>query len=337
MIAPALALVVYFGYVTLTVGAIANPIGHYNVSDITVSGISAGAYMAVQVHVAFSSIVNGCAVYAGGPYFCAKANVDTAELHCMEYMAGGPDVEASVSYTSLNVDKKTIDNTINLNDDKVFLFSGKDDKTVDPKVVKALETYYGNYMPATSIVTNYKISAAHTMPTLDYGTVCDVSKTPYIGKCSYEGAGEGLKTILNNDMMQKGKAISSNLLTFDQTPFYSGSDTSLDKTGYIYVPTACSGDNNNAEACHLHIAFHGCLQTLDDIDNDFALNGGYNEWAEENNIIVIYPYAVITKSKNVYNPNGCWDWWAYTNTEYALQSGIQMSFIKNIIDEVTGW
>lgn len=42
-----------------------SPLGPYKVSDITVSGLSAGAFMAVQMHVAYSSIVNGSAIFAG--------------------------------------------------------------------------------------------------------------------------------------------------------------------------------------------------------------------------------------------------------------------------------
>lgn len=40
-------------------------IGPYSVSDVTVSGLSAGGFMAVQLHVAFSSIVNGSGIFAG--------------------------------------------------------------------------------------------------------------------------------------------------------------------------------------------------------------------------------------------------------------------------------
>lgn len=40
-------------------------LGPYKVSDVTVSGVSAGGYMAVQMHIAFSSIVNGSGIFAG--------------------------------------------------------------------------------------------------------------------------------------------------------------------------------------------------------------------------------------------------------------------------------
>ena len=66
-----------------SLAAVAKPIGNYNVSDVTVSGLSSGAFMAVQLHVAYSSIISGAAVYAGGPYWCAQGNLNTATLDCM--------------------------------------------------------------------------------------------------------------------------------------------------------------------------------------------------------------------------------------------------------------
>lgn len=44
------------------------PLGPYDVSTITVSGVSSGAYMAVQMHIAFSSIISGAASFAGVIY-----------------------------------------------------------------------------------------------------------------------------------------------------------------------------------------------------------------------------------------------------------------------------
>ena len=41
-------------------------LGSYNIGDApTVGGLSAGAFFAVQVHIAFSSIFNGAAIFAG--------------------------------------------------------------------------------------------------------------------------------------------------------------------------------------------------------------------------------------------------------------------------------
>ena len=243
------------------------------------------------------------------------------------------NVDTLVKYTNTNAASKTIDDVSNLANDKVFLFSGTKDATVNPKVMNALEEYYSAFIPAANIATKFDLAAAHTMPTLDFGNSCTVSKNPYISKCAYDGAGEGFKQFYGNSIT-RGKQVAANLIAFDQTPFFTGSSTSIGTTGYVYVPAACQSGSTQ---CHLHFAFHGCAQTLADVQTDFAENSGYNEWAEANNIIVVYPQAVKTSSMQVSNPNGCWDWWAYTDKNYVLKSGVQMKFVKDIIDEVTGW
>ena len=42
-----------------------SPLGPYNISDITISGLSSGGFMTVQLHVAFSSLFKAAAVFAG--------------------------------------------------------------------------------------------------------------------------------------------------------------------------------------------------------------------------------------------------------------------------------
>lgn len=37
----------------------------------SVSGLSSGAYFAVQYEIAHSATIAGAAIFAGGPYFCA--------------------------------------------------------------------------------------------------------------------------------------------------------------------------------------------------------------------------------------------------------------------------
>jgi len=51
----------------------------------------------------------------------------------------------------------------------------------------------------------------------------------------------------------------NNLLEFDQSEFFTfhPSLSSMDTTGFIYVPTACQ----NGLQCKLHISFHGCMQS----------------------------------------------------------------------------
>src|SRR5215471_3577712 len=43
-----------------------------DIRESSISGISSGAFMAVQFAVAWSSVVTGVGVVAGGPYYCAQ-------------------------------------------------------------------------------------------------------------------------------------------------------------------------------------------------------------------------------------------------------------------------
>ncbi len=195
--------------------------------------------------------------------------------------------------------------------------------------MKTLLSYYQNYNNVSSnIATEFDLKAEHCLPTLDYGEACTVKKSPYIGKCDYDGAGIALSHLYGP--LASGKAVSSHLTTFDQSPFVTKS-SSLGNTGYIYVPAACADGKTK---CKLHISFHGCVQDLSSIGNQYAADTGFNSWAEANNIIVLYPYAV--SSVNPSNPNACWDWWGYTGSDYVYQTGKQMKFVKDLIDHITG-
>ena len=37
-----------------------------------------------------------------------------------------------------------------------------------------------------------------------------------------------------------------------------------------------------------------------------TLSGGFNEWADAHDLVVLYPQAVADSLLG--NPNGCWDW-----------------------------
>lgn len=300
-------------------------------SGVTVSGISSGGYFANQLHVAFSSVVRGAAIFAGGPYLCAMGSVLVATTTCMAPLTDKQAPKAS-EYKLLAEDAAAmglIDPLANLHDDNVFLYSGTLDSVVYGSVVRAGEDFYRYFVSEKSIVTEYSIPSEHTQPTLDYGNRCSKLGEPYISKCDYDGAQHAL-TQLYGSLKPSTTMVEKNFLKFDQTPYYSGSLTSLNTYGYIYVPTACQG----GATCKLHISFHGCLQGAQSIGDQYAHDSGYNEWAETNNIVVLYPYA--KPDSLLGNPNGCWDWWGYTNVEYAYKNGVQMKFAKNLIDALFG-
>eukprot|EP01080_Neovahlkampfia_damariscottae_P007609 gene7609-11932_t len=98
----------------------------------------------------------------------------------------------------------------------------------------------------------------------------------------------------------------------------------------VYVPTECK---DGTKQCRLHIVFHGCLQNYDKIGDVYAKHTGYNEWAEANNIIILYPQTKASYSPM--NPNGCWDWWAYSGSNAYHKKGAQMEAVKKMIDRIT--
>lgn len=46
--------------------------------SISVSGISSGADLAHQFHIAYSSIIHGIGLLAASPYYCAKGDLNKA-------------------------------------------------------------------------------------------------------------------------------------------------------------------------------------------------------------------------------------------------------------------
>lgn len=78
----------------------------------------------------------------------------------------------------------------------------------------------------------------------------------------------------------------------------------------------------------MHVAFHGCKQSVSAIGDAFYKNTGYNEWADTNHIVVLYPQTLATQN----NSNGCWDWFGYDSADYAKKSGPQMKMVKAMVD-----
>src|SRR4029453_10137994 len=59
------------------------PAFNVDAAQTSVSGLSSGAFMAVQFEVAYSSTVKGAGIVAGGPYLCAQGSQTKALGPCM--------------------------------------------------------------------------------------------------------------------------------------------------------------------------------------------------------------------------------------------------------------
>jgi poly(3-hydroxybutyrate) depolymerase len=298
------------------------PALHAAVSQVTVSGISAGGYMAVQMHVAHSRIVKGAGVIAGGPYYCAQGSLFTAYYDCMApgFFASLPATALLRTDTEAFAGNGRIDGTVNLAGSRAWLFTGTRDRTVLASVVDALNGYYAAFQVQTVVVRDKP--AGHAMVTEHFGNRCEATASPYLNDCDYDAAGELLRFLLG-PLAPPAGAPAGRLLRFDQKR-YAGGDAqavSLADEGFVYIPKSC-----DTQRCRIHVAFHGCGQNADAIGEAFVREAGYNRWADSNRLIVLYPQTVA-RYFPVFNPRGCWDWWGYTGPDYATKNGAQIRAI----------
>ena len=322
----------YFFLILISLSLFLSKLPYYllDPSLTTISGLSSGGYMAVQMHFAFSSIIKGASIFAGGPYFCAQSNALTATTACMSTPSLIP-LQALILEAETLKNTFLIDNLTNLEGQKVFLFSGSADSIVHQGVMDNLAVMYGYF--GVEIQKNFKIPAQHAFPTDGYGNLCGTLGEPYINNCNYNGAYETFKALYGDNIKTPVVSIKENLLEFDQSD-YLEFGSSLNDKGYIYVPDSCQ----KKEKCGLHVVFHGCKQTLDDISLDFVTHTGYNDVAEANNFIILYPQAKRSDLLPI-NLEGCWDWWGYTDSlltigRYVTKEGVQMSAIAGMMKDL---
>ncbi|KVD72957.1 depolymerase [Burkholderia sp. ABCPW 14] len=300
------------------------PALHADAHQVSVSGLSSGAYMAVQYQVAYSASVIGAGVVAGGPYYCAKGEPVNAKS-CMQ---GMPDSKQLLTKARDFAANGLIDPLANLQHAKVYLFSGTKDAVVGQPVVDATWSFFWQAgVPATNLAYVVDVPAGHAFVTPSSGDVCSANAAPYINHCTvaqagYDQAGALLKTIYG-PLSPPVEQLTGRAITFDQREFAPVS-SGLARDGYAYVPRACDA----SAGCKVHVVFHGCQQSAD-VVRDMTT---YRNWADANKIVMLYPQVAADLPVN---PQGCWDWFAYTGQNYALKSGAQMRAVRKMIERVT--
>jgi poly(3-hydroxybutyrate) depolymerase len=295
----------------------------------SVSGLSSGAYMAGQFHVAFSELLIGAGIVAGGPYDCAEGQLGVALNRCMETTLGAPDAQRLLAKAEALAAEGRIDPLSGLQGDRVYLFSGTADETVAPAVVaQTLAFYRAAGVAEADIAYVHDLPAGHGFVTLDEGNSCGLTQSPFVNDCDYDQAGALLAQIYGPLQAPTGEAAGM-LIAFDQTEFLpEATRHGMATTGFVYLPASCAG----GAACRVHVAFHGCKQTFELIGDAFVDGAGYNRWADANRLIILYPQAHAT----ALNPNSCWDWWGYDDPDYMTRSGRQMAAVRAMLDRLAG-
>jgi hypothetical protein len=319
------------------------------IGESSISGVSSGAFMAVQFATAWSSVIKGVGIVAGGPYWCAQtdgffsywSSVSNALGPCMQGPL--PDLDALFAKADADSRSGAIDPLHFVSRQKVYLFHGYNDSVVARAATDAAASFYRRYLGEANRGNLYyqaAIGAGHSLVVVqdspDHGlNKCNESKPPFIDTCRYDQAGVILQHIYG-PLNKPGHApVTGTTKPFDQSIYtkpHGPGWLSLGQTGYVFVPKACE----NGEACRVHIALHGCKQNVGEIGRAFIDRGGFNPWADANRLIVLYPQTVAS-NWYPYNPEACWDWWGYVSysDSYATKAGLQIKAIKAMLDALT--
>ena len=329
-------------------------------AGVTVSGLSSGGYMAAQFAVAYSASVDGVGVVQGGPYDCAQGHALVATTQC-SCLPGGvckplnPAVQAPLSWQRATGQAAAgqIDDTAQLQRQRVWLFSGGQDHTVPAANVATVAAFYRGqaHLPASRLRWRRDARAGHGLPVSpppDDAVGCGLSASPFLTDCGRDVAHELLDWLYPGRLPAQ-PAEGGRLLAFDQRPHTAGrGHTGLADSGYLFVPDACAA---RGAGCALHVVFHGCSQASGSLDaqgqpmgDRFAREAGYNRWAAAARLVLLYPQVAPLDTgapQWVYrhNPAACWDFWGYTQpwtgwalSRYATQQAPQMQAVRSMIE-----
>ena len=163
----------------------------------SVSGLSWGAFMAVQFQVAYSAEVVAPVSSRADPSTARKASSSWRSLGCMATTAGTPDPAWLVAFARTAAAQGAIDPLAKLADDRVFVFGGTLDPVVTPPVVSALQAFYREAGIAPErLQAKTDLAAGHTFATLGFGNGCGTTAPPFIGNCDYDLAGRSCRSMV---------------------------------------------------------------------------------------------------------------------------------------------
>jgi len=343
----ALGLAATFAFAAAACPASAQPLPALgaDLTRTTVSGLSSGAYMAGQFQIAYSKLVIGAGIVAGGPYACAHTpgselnpfwlvvvnwNVYRAQNQCMEdgwFFSSVPDPAGMVKYAETLAAAQRIDPLETLRGDRLYIFSSRKDDTVERGVVEAALAFYRKAgVPEANISFVSHEQAAHSFLTDGETPACGHTGPPYLNGCHYDQAKAVLQQLYGT-LQEARPAIEASFVRFDQTPLLSGlPEANFDPVGMAYIPSDC----RERSSCAVHVVFHGCKQGLAAVQDQFVKGSGYARWAESNRLILLFPQI----RPGDLNPNGCWDWWGYSGPHFLERDAPQMLGVKRMIDRL---
>jgi len=292
-----------------------------NAGDVSLSGVSAGAAMAVQYAVAHSGAVVGVGSIAGPGWGCAEGRVAEAINDCM---CGRQAVDSKIDIARKLAagNEGDIDPLISGKPKalkRAYVFQSASDHTVVEQSGKAGIAFLAAFIGTAPVVDrgnpdDGSNKAGHGIISPDGKDACRANgkESSYVRQCGADDNAGKLFLALygQGSAYDASKRVNdipeSEVWQFDQQrlidevkrdagpiapdrlfvmyPYASSRRKNLDMagTGYLYVPPSCRRADS---LCHVHVALHGCKQDA----RNFAATAGYNNWAEYYKVIVVYP------------------------------------------------
>jgi hypothetical protein len=289
-----------------------------NPEKVSVAGMSAGAMMAHQLHIAYPEIFSGAALLAGGPFGCAGGSLATAMSRCMGKVEGSLPVDQFAEEIRAASITNQLGDLSQLVNDKVWAYHGTLDLIVAPEQSEALVELYKIFIDEDQITYVDNVAAAHTFPTLTNGNACDAVASPFVSACNFDAAGESLQ-FLYGELNAPAENILTDLI---EVKLPHAEQAGLLQSAFLFVPEAC---RNESAGCKAQMVLHGCNQSSAQIGTGFITESDYLGWAEANNIVLAFPQVAVSAT----NPFACWDWWGYTGESYRWRNGKQMQVLAD--------
>nr|MCH9765658.1 divergent polysaccharide deacetylase family protein [Alphaproteobacteria bacterium] len=202
--------------------------------------------------------------------------------------------------------------------------------------------------PKDNIKRVSRFQAGHAFVTEDVGKSCELTAKPFVVDCDYDQAGELLAHIYGQLNPPAQQPVGSNgatsdpdqlksgvlhknprYIVFDQRSFTQGKRShGFADDGIAYIPDAC----REAAGCRVHIAFHGCGQSRDQVGDAFVHGSGFARWADTNRLIILFPQVKAGPG----NAQACWDWWGYTGDNFLTREAAQISTVNHMLQHLAG-
>ena len=334
------------------------PTLNISAGSVATAGCSHAGDFASQLHIAFSSLVDGACVFSGQPYHCAVERFARDYLVPQTPASGVPNCDGCPANETLLYDHcknhpqyvdvgqlvdyprracgqnpiapgPCIDDPKHLYGARAYLFRPTHDRCYLAGSVENTASLYGMLMhdPASTIKLVNDQPFPHTLPK---------NETPYFNHsepAGFDGPGECLRWVYAPKFGYEPVAwavdeVDRHLFDFDQTEFWDAetNGTGVQETGQVYIPRACQADR--MEPCKLVVMLG--------VDGDFA------RYAESNRIVVLglkinggyvdagrFPDACEVL-------RGLSDVYGQLSADYAMQSAYQMRVAGRILRRLLG-